>query len=71
MTDGHTFIISDGVTPPPSAPTLNKVIGKLIHIKNLPSPLFAKEGHNTSLWQREDRRDFPVNVFMLLNFLVR
>ena len=27
-------------------------------IKNLPFPLFAKEGHIASLWQREVRRDF-------------
>jgi hypothetical protein len=26
--------------------------------ENLPSPLFAKEGHYSSLWQREVRRDF-------------
>jgi len=44
--------------------------------KNLPSPLFVKEGHDTSLWQRpvpewgEDRRDFSVNAFMLLNSLI-
>jgi len=48
----------------------NKFIGKLTHFKNLPSPLFAKEGHDTSLWQREAGRDFPFNVFMLLNSLV-
>jgi len=59
----------------------NKFIGKLTRFKNLPSPLpqrvsakgrndFAKEGLDTSLWQREDWRDFPVNVFILLNSLV-
>jgi len=26
--------------------------------ENLPSPLFAKEGRNSSLWKREGRRDF-------------
>jgi len=26
--------------------------------ENLPSPLFAKEGDLTSLWEREVRRDF-------------
>jgi hypothetical protein len=26
--------------------------------KNLPSPLFAKEGLYSSLWKREVRRDF-------------
>jgi len=49
------------------------LIGKMTHFTNLPSPLFVKEGHDTSLWQRpvprwgEDRRDFLVNAFMLLN----
>jgi hypothetical protein len=27
-------------------------------LENLPSPLFAKEGYYSSLWQREVRRDF-------------
>ena len=27
-------------------------------LQNLPFPLFAKEGNFTSLWQREERRDF-------------
>jgi hypothetical protein len=30
----------------------------LINQENLPSPLFAKEGDNPSLWKREVRRDF-------------
>jgi hypothetical protein len=33
--------------------------------ENLPSPLFAKEGYKTSLWQREVRRDFINNVFTI------
>jgi len=58
-----------------------KFIGKLTRFKNLPSPLpkrvsakgrndFAKEGLETSLWQREDWRDFPVNIFILLNSII-
>ena len=33
--------------------------------ENLPSPLFAKEGYKSSLWQREDRRDFINNVVIM------
>jgi hypothetical protein len=29
-------------------------------LKNLPFPLFAKEGDISSLWQREGRRDFII-----------
>jgi hypothetical protein len=39
-------------------------------LKNLPLPLFAKEGFIPSLWQREVRRDFIVNVFILMTSLV-
>jgi hypothetical protein len=28
-------------------------------LKNLPLPLFTKEGYYSSLWQREVRMDFP------------
>ena len=38
----------------------NKCIGKMTPQKNLPSPLFAKEGQFPSLWQREVRRDFII-----------
>jgi hypothetical protein len=31
-------------------------------LKNLPLPLFAKEGNYSSLWLREVRRDFIINV---------
>jgi hypothetical protein len=42
-----------------------------MHIsKNLPSPLFAKEGDSASLWQREVRRDFFNNVVILMALLV-
>jgi hypothetical protein len=40
-------------------------------LKNLPLPLFSKEGYFTSLWQREVRRDFIINVFILMTLLVR
>jgi hypothetical protein len=36
---------------------------------NLPSPLFSKEGHETSLWQREDRRDFIIECLLFTDFL--
>jgi len=39
-------------------------------LKNLPSPLFAKEGYISSLWQREGRRDFIINVFIIMTLLV-
>jgi hypothetical protein len=39
-------------------------------LKNLPLPLFSKEGHITFLWQREVRRDFIINVFILMTLLV-
>jgi hypothetical protein len=39
-------------------------------LKNLPLPLFGKEGYITSLWQREVRRDFIINVFILMTLLV-
>jgi hypothetical protein len=45
-------------------------IGKASLLKNLPLPLFAKEGYITSLWQREVRRDFIINVFILMTLLV-
>jgi hypothetical protein len=34
-------------------------------LENLPSPLFAKEGKFSSLWQREVRRDFSTNVVIV------
>jgi len=39
-------------------------------LKNLPLPLFSKEGYITSLWKREVRRDFIINVFILMTLLV-
>jgi hypothetical protein len=45
-------------------------INKASLSKNLPSPLFGKEGHITSLWQREVRRDLIINVFILMTLLV-
>jgi hypothetical protein len=39
-------------------------------LKNLPLPLFSKEGYITFLWQREVRRDFIINVFILMTLLV-
>jgi len=39
-------------------------------LKNLPLPLFAKEGFILSLWQREVRRDFVIDVFILVTLLV-
>jgi hypothetical protein len=42
-----------------------------MHIpKNLPFPLFAKEGYIASLWQREVRRDFLNNVVIFMASLV-
>jgi len=40
-------------------------ISKALLLKNLPLPLFAKEGFIPSLWQREVRRDFVIDVFHL------
>jgi hypothetical protein len=50
-------------------------------LRNLPFPLFAKEGCITSLFrtradsprrrQREARRDFMINVFMLVSVLAK
>jgi hypothetical protein len=45
-------------------------ISKASLLKNLPTPLFSKEGYITSLWQREVRRDFIINVFILMTLLV-
>jgi hypothetical protein len=57
-------------------------ISKASLLKNLPLPLFSKEGYITSLWQREFtrlwrrrrrpgvRRDFIINVFILMPLLV-
>jgi hypothetical protein len=39
-------------------------------LKNLPFPLFSKEGYITSLWKREVMRDFIINVFILMTLLV-
>jgi len=39
--------------------------------QNLPSPLFAKEGENPSLWQREGRRDFINNVVIIMRLLIK
>jgi hypothetical protein len=46
----------------------NKVISKDAYI--VKSPLFAKEGDITSLWQREVRWDFLNNVVILMALLV-
>jgi hypothetical protein len=43
-------------------------ISKASLLKNLPLPLFSKEGYITSLWQREVRRDFIINVFILMTY---
>jgi hypothetical protein len=45
-------------------------ISKASLLKNLPTPLFSKEGYVTSLWQREVRKDFIINVFILMTLLV-
>jgi hypothetical protein len=47
-----------------------ELISKTPSLKNLPSPLFAKEGDDPSLWQREVRRDFIINVFILMTLLL-
>ena len=54
----------------PFNPLTKKCISKASLLKNLPSPLFSKEGYSSSLWQREDRRDFIINVFILMTVLV-
>jgi hypothetical protein len=45
-------------------------ISKASLLKNLPLPLFAKEGYISSLCQREVRRDFLFNVFILMTVLL-
>ena len=42
-------------------------------LRNLPFPLFAKESRELigSLWQREARRDFMINVFMVVSVLAK
>jgi hypothetical protein len=46
--------------------TVNKAYtSKASLLKNLPMPLFAKEGFIFSLWQREVKRDFVINVFII------
>ncbi len=45
-------------------------ISKASLLKNLPLPLFTKEGCIPSLWKREDRRDFIIDVFILMTVLV-
>jgi hypothetical protein len=45
-------------------------ISKASLLKNLPLPLFAKEGFIPSLWKREVRRDLVIDVFMLMTLLV-
>jgi len=37
---------------------INRLIIEKTLSKKTPHPLFAKEGYNSSLWQREGRRDF-------------
>ena len=38
-------------------------------LKNLPLPLFTKEGYISSLWQREVRRDFIMSVFIVITLM--
>ena len=38
---------------------------ELIAHLNLPAFLLGKEGHNSSLWQREVRRDFLIGYFSM------
>jgi hypothetical protein len=45
-------------------------ISKASLLKNLPLPLFAKEGEFSSLLQREVRRDFIIHGFILMTLLV-
>ncbi|OGW52977.1 MAG: hypothetical protein A2Y81_05355 [Nitrospirae bacterium RBG_13_43_8] len=49
---------------------IKELIGKASLLKNLPLPLFSKEGFISSLWQREVRRDFVIDVFILMTLLV-
>ena len=42
----------------------------LYESKNLPTPHFAKEGGNPSLWQKEGRRDFIINVGIISRLLI-
>jgi len=44
-------------------------MGKTSLLKNLPSPLFAKEGFNSSLWKREGRRDFTKQSYYYFELL--
>jgi hypothetical protein len=51
----------------------NECISKTSLSKNLPAPLFTKEGYSTSLQSAsggEVRRDFIINVFILMTPLV-
>jgi hypothetical protein len=46
-------------------------IGKALLLRNLPLPLFSKEGDIASLWSAsggEVRWDFIINVFMLITY---
>jgi hypothetical protein len=52
------------------AECVTKAFVSEVLLKNLPSPLFAKEGEIASLWQREGRRDFIINVFILMIVLL-
>ncbi|MDA8104675.1 MAG: NADH-quinone oxidoreductase subunit M, partial [Nitrospiraceae bacterium] len=70
------MIASPGATaedmrPPPETEKrlADKSISKTTPSKNLPSPLFAKEGQITSHWQREDRRDFIIAYDLLIKSL--
>jgi hypothetical protein len=52
----------------PHSAFTKEFISKASLLKNLPSPLFSKEGYITSLWSAsggEVRRDFIINVFII------
>jgi hypothetical protein len=56
--------------PNPMIGVTKEFINKALLLKNLPSPLFTKEGYISSLWQKEVRRDFIINVFIFITLLI-
>jgi hypothetical protein len=44
-------------------------ISKASLLKNLPLPLFSKEGFISSLWKREVRRDLIIDIFITYDLI--
>jgi hypothetical protein len=60
----------EGLPMVPKPDYTKKCKSKATLLENLPLPLFTKEGNSPSLWKREIRRDFTINVFILIILLV-